>query len=163
MKTDRSPPATVVLAGEFEWNHGIFFNVKFQNTKNPEHSWEGRARVDTGLGQSWLSEFVIDQLGLERLRNKALMPDPTGGTALVQEGNMYLAISIALNNAEQEDWILGKRPVLPLPETASADAILGRDILRQGDLSICSSGHYTFVVRRPLTYEVELSGGVDER
>ena len=156
------PPT--VISGRFRWDQGLFFNVMFQNAGNPDLSWEGRARVDTGMAQTWLSEYVIRELDLDRLRNKALLPDPTGGTSIVNYGSIHLAcISIALNNSEGEDWVLEKWPVLPLPETADVNAIVGRDILKQGDLGLSSGGDYTFTVRRPLAYEVELSGGVEER
>ena len=68
-----------------------------------------------------------------------------------------------MNNPEDEEWVLEEWPVLPLPETAPGDAIIGRDILRQGDLETFASGSFTFVVRRPLAYDVEASGGVEER
>ena len=157
------PAAALTVAGDFDWNGGILVDVVFQHRKDPTRYWKGHARVDTGLGQTWLSEHVIDELGLERLRNKALMPDPTGGTSIVERSNIHVArMLIALSNQEQGDWILEAWPVLRLPETADADAIIGRDILQQGDLRISADGHYTFAVRRSLHYEVDLSGGVEE-
>lgn len=157
-----NPP--VVISGPLDWDNGVFFDVVFRNPTESTRSWEGKARLDTGLGQTWLSEFLIQQLGLPRLKNKALLPDPTGGTSIIEEGAIHLAcISVPMNNPEDEEWVLEEWPVFPLPETAPGDAIIGRDILRQGDLETFASGNFTFVVRRPLAYNVEASGGVEER
>ena len=153
----------VVISGPFDWNKGVYFDVVFRNANEPMRSWEGKARVDTGMGQTWLSEFLIRELGLPRLKNKALLPDPTGGTAIIEEGDIHIAcISLPMNNQKDEEWVLEEWPVFPLPETAPGDAVIGRDILRQGDLGISTSGKFTFVVRRPLAYDVEASGGVEE-
>ena len=154
----------VVISGPLDWDKGIFFDVVFRNPKEPTYSWEGEARLDTGLGQTWLSEFLIQELGLPRLKNRALLPDPTGGTAIIEKGAIHLAlISVRMSNQADEEWVLEEWPIFPLPESAPGNAIIGRDVLRQGDLEMLASGRFTFVVRRPLAYNVEASGGVEGR
>lgn len=144
------------FSGQFNWKPGLIWNVGFiSGSVAPQQIAEQGglhvcpALVDTGATTTCIAKSVATALGLEP-RGKAGMQ--TAGGAV--DVNVY-SVRMAFLFGEQSDSSgkkIGKgeiiNTVIQAPEFEPGEntyqALIGRDILKMGVLSMSYDGHFSF-------------------
>ena len=134
------------LAGRFSWNRGLLLRVGFL----PPGARIGGGRihicmalVDTGASRTCITGAVLD----------ALMSSPSRegfgmNTAAGRYTTSLYDLGVAVFDDETQGWSGVTSVAAPRIHDLDGeiDAVLGRDVLQNGDLNLERSGAYTFVL-----------------
>ena len=140
------------FSGQFSWQDGLIWQVGFLATADKELPQTDRihlcpALVDTGASHTCISSSVADELRLEP-KGKIAMQTARG----IEAVNVYdVRPAIIIEMPDVEGKSKGSVQVFnPIcaPEFDPGDnnykALIGRDMLSQGVLTMSFDGHYTF-------------------
>ena len=141
------------FSGQFEWQEGLIWQVGFLAAADKEPPQADRihlcpALIDTGASHTCISSSVADELQLEPA-GKIDMQTARG----IQAVNIYdvRPAIILTEKPDLEGRSKGRIEVfsaIRAPEFDPVDknykALIGRDILAQGVMTMSFDGHYTF-------------------
>lgn len=132
-----------VFSGGFSWNAGLIWHVGLISATASVHETEPfmcPALVDTGASRSCIARTVVTGMGLAPVSKLTL--ETVGGPI---EADLF-GVTLTLLTEGPDLW----RPVGQImapgiePTHARYEAIVGRDILRLGELKLTPDGHFRF-------------------
>ena len=141
------------FSGQFSWQDGLIWKVGFLATADKELPQADRihlcpALVDTGASHTCISSSVANKLRLEP-KGKIDMQTARGIEAVnvydVQPAMILMGMPDLEGKSKRTIQVFSP---IHAPEFDPVDknykALIGRDILRQGVLTMSFDGHYTF-------------------
>lgn len=144
------------LSGRFDWDQGLFMAVGVGHPNPYGAGAHGtprivfcRALVDPGASHTCIASAVLDDLGLQRLGSRPM------DTASEARGTVDVySASLIVKADDNEELDLSKSLFLPTLEVHSlaslgprdipVQALIGRDVLRNGTLTMRREGSYCF-------------------
>ena len=144
------------FSGQFDWKPGLIWNVGFisgnippQQIINPGGLHVCRALVDTGATTTCISKSVATALGIEPTGKVGMQT--AGGAVDVNVFSVRMAFLFG-KKAKESGESIGQveliDTIIQAPEFDPGNniyqALIGRDILKIGVLSMSYDGHFSF-------------------
>lgn len=141
-----------VLSGRLEWGRGLIREVGILPAgASPEHDAVCMcpALFDTGATVSCISKPIVDYLSLEPHGQKTMYTVGKAITVHTHQVQFFFLLDQERDEGliGSENWDLAGRVLAPClnPEGAPRyQAIIGRDILKQGIFTLSPGGQYAF-------------------
>lgn len=139
------------FSGRFDWDAGLIWQVGFVTGKAPPDTdvvSVYSALVDTGASRTCIAQSLAEEIDARPIGKTAMQT--AGGSV---SANIYdVHVGIVLGNAKNPDGS-GRSQVSVIPNVrvlefepghTTYSALIGRDILRDGVLTLSFDGHFSY-------------------